>query len=139
MSSDKAERERRRPPDAVGNAGNAGDTALAELLQELKERSGRSYTALAHRCGMSRSSLHRYCRGSIVPSTFEPVERLARVCGASRAELDVLYRTWSRASAGAAVPGPPYGSGDGTGPPHPAPHPVPHPVPPAAAPPPGGR
>ncbi|WP_367124225.1 helix-turn-helix domain-containing protein [Streptomyces phytohabitans] len=140
MSSDKAARERRRPPDAVGKAGkagNAGDTALAELLQELKERSGRSYTALAHRCGMSRSSLHRYCRGSIVPSTFEPVERLARVCGASRAELDVLYRTWSRASAGAAVPGPPYGggsgggSGDGTGPPHPAPAP--------AAPPPGGR
>ncbi|MEU9116026.1 helix-turn-helix domain-containing protein [Streptomyces sp. NPDC048483] len=71
---------------------------LAELLEELKERSGRTYTALAHRTGLSRSTLHRYCQGTTVPGSFSAVERVARVCGARPAELDRLYRLWSRAS-----------------------------------------
>lgn len=73
-----------------------GPAELAELLEELKQRSGRSYTALAHRTGLSRSTLHRYCRGTTVPGSFGAVERVARVCGAGPAELDRLYRVWSR-------------------------------------------
>ncbi|WP_326766810.1 helix-turn-helix domain-containing protein [Streptomyces sp. NBC_01591] len=72
---------------------------LAELLEALKRRSGRSYTALAHRTGLSRSTLHRYCQGLTVPGSFGAVERVARVCGASPAELDRLYRVWSRTTA----------------------------------------
>ncbi|MFI2291360.1 helix-turn-helix domain-containing protein [Streptomyces niveus] len=74
----------------------SSDTELAELLEGLKRRSGRSYTALAHRTGLSRSTLHRYCLGTTVPGSFGAVERLARVCGASPLELDRLYRIWSR-------------------------------------------
>ncbi|MFJ2899517.1 helix-turn-helix domain-containing protein [Streptomyces sp. NPDC087218] len=76
-----------------------GPAELADLLEELKRRSGRSYTALAHRTGLSRSTLHRYCRGTTVPGSFGAVERVARVCGASPAELDRLYRVWSRTTA----------------------------------------
>ncbi|TXS61352.1 helix-turn-helix transcriptional regulator, partial [Streptomyces sp. sk2.1] len=88
-----------------------GPAGLAESLEELKRRSGRSYTALAHRTGLSRSTLHRYCRGTTVPGSFGAVERVARVCGASPAELDRLYRVWSRTIAaqgpadGMTVPG----------------------------------
>jgi hypothetical protein len=81
---------------------------LGEILQRLKTRDGRSYSALAHRAGVSRSSLHRYCRGECVPETFGTVERLARLCGASRDELAELHRLWSLATAPAAPPcGPP--------------------------------
>ncbi|MGW2178068.1 helix-turn-helix domain-containing protein [Streptomyces sp. NPDC001732] len=76
-----------------------GPAELAELLEELKQRSGRSYTALAHRTGLGRSTLHRYCRGTTVPGSFGVVERVARVCGASPAEPDRLYRVWSRTIA----------------------------------------
>lgn len=72
---------------------------LADLLQELKERSGRSYTALASRTGLSRSSVHRYCQGLTVPASFGTVERIARVCGAGPGELDRLYGAWARAEA----------------------------------------
>ncbi|MBJ3806253.1 helix-turn-helix domain-containing protein [Streptomyces flavofungini] len=72
---------------------------LADLLQELKERSGRSYTALASRTGLSRSSVHRYCQGLTVPASFGTVERIARVCGAGQRELDRLYGAWARAEA----------------------------------------
>ncbi|NGO13602.1 helix-turn-helix domain-containing protein [Streptomyces sp. HC44] len=72
---------------------------LADLLQELKERSGRSYTALASRTGLSRSSVHRYCQGLTVPASFGMVERIARVCGAGQEELDRLYTAWTRAEA----------------------------------------
>lgn len=72
---------------------------LAGLLQELKERSGRSYTALATRTGLSRSSVHRYCQGLTVPASFGTVERIARVCGAGPGELDRLYGAWARAEA----------------------------------------
>ncbi|MEV6602074.1 helix-turn-helix domain-containing protein [Actinoplanes sp. NPDC051346] len=72
---------------------------LAELLQRLKERTGRSYEALARRANLSRSSVHRYCSGAAVPADFESLSRLARACGASRDELLELHRRWALASA----------------------------------------
>ncbi|NGO42477.1 helix-turn-helix domain-containing protein [Streptomyces ureilyticus] len=84
----------------TGRPGQPGVSELADLLEELKRRSGRSYAALAHRTGLSRSTLHRYCQGTTVPGTFGAVERVARVSGASPAELDRLYRAWWRATAG---------------------------------------
>jgi hypothetical protein len=89
------------PSDGT-TTGQPGPSELAELLEELKRRSGRSYTALAHRTGLSRSTLHRYCQGTTVPGSFGAVERVARVSGASPAELDRLYRAWWRETAGVA-------------------------------------
>jgi hypothetical protein len=68
---------------------------VADLLQELKARSGRSYDALARRSGLSRSTVHRYSRGVIVPESFGPLEALGRACGADRVELAELYALWS--------------------------------------------
>lgn len=81
------------------DTGTRSPSELAELLEGLKLRSGRSYAALARRTGLSRSTLHRYCQGSTVPTSFGAVESVARVCGASAAELDRLYRAWSRATS----------------------------------------
>ncbi|MFJ9581723.1 helix-turn-helix domain-containing protein [Streptomyces sp. NPDC101191] len=67
---------------------------LAGLLRTLKERSGLSYGALAKRLHVSTSTLHRYCNGDAVPAEFAPVERLGRLCGASREELVELHRAW---------------------------------------------
>lgn len=75
----------------------AGD--LAELLRELKERSGLSYGALAKRLHVSTSTLHRYVSGTAVPTEFAPLERLARVCGASRPEMVEVHRRWILADA----------------------------------------
>lgn len=86
-------------------------TRLGEELEALKQRSGRSYAALAHRTGLSRSTLHRYCQGSSVPGTFGAVESIARACGASDQEVDRLYRTW-RATAGRQGPADHDASGD---------------------------
>jgi hypothetical protein len=72
---------------------------LAEDLAELKARSRRSYDALARRTGLSRSSLHRYCTGALVPDTFGPIESIGRACNATSAELSRLYRLWSLAKA----------------------------------------
>lgn len=80
-----------------------GSSRLGDELAELKRRSGRSYAALAHRTGLSRSTLHRYCQGGSVPGTFGAVERIARACGASDQEVDRLYRAW-RGSAGVGPP-----------------------------------
>ncbi|GAA0969545.1 hypothetical protein GCM10009555_016880 [Acrocarpospora macrocephala] len=77
--------------------GGASAEDLAELLSELKQRSGRSYEALGRRTGMSRSTVHRYCRGEIVPDNYGTVERIAKACGATKAELDELYRRWTHA------------------------------------------
>ncbi|WP_367044113.1 helix-turn-helix transcriptional regulator [Streptomyces sp. Je 1-332] len=104
----------------------AGD--LAELLRELKERSGLSYGALAKRLHVSTSTLHRYVNGSAVPTEFAPLERLARVCGASREEMVEVHRRWILADAArgdrkeeaSAVPASPS--------PSPSPVPVPAPV-----------
>ncbi len=67
---------------------------FAALLRELKDRSGRSYGVLAGRLHMSTSTLHRYCNGDAVPNEYAPVERLARLCGASPEESVELHRRW---------------------------------------------
>jgi transcriptional regulator with XRE-family HTH domain len=77
---------------------------LSDRLSALKERDGRSYSALARRTGVSRSSLHRYCQGLAVPDLYGTVERIAGVCGATPRELAELHRLWLRASA-ADLPG----------------------------------
>ncbi|MEV7802182.1 helix-turn-helix domain-containing protein [Microbispora sp. NPDC088329] len=72
---------------------------LAALLHSLKERSGCSYAELAGRCGVSASTLHRYCRGQVLPDSYGMVERIALSCGANKAELAELYRLWAQADA----------------------------------------
>ncbi|MER8046043.1 helix-turn-helix transcriptional regulator [Streptomyces sp. NPDC094032] len=67
---------------------------FAELMRGLKERSKLSYGALAKRLHVSTSTLHRYCNGDAVPTDFAPVERLGRLCGATRDELVELHRAW---------------------------------------------
>ncbi|MFD9396381.1 helix-turn-helix domain-containing protein [Streptomyces sp. NPDC060000] len=74
-------------------------TEFAELLRELKERSGLSYGTLSKRLHMSTSTLHRYCNGDAVPTDYAPVERLARLCKASPEELVELHRRWVLADA----------------------------------------
>jgi transcriptional regulator with XRE-family HTH domain len=71
--------------------------SLADLLGDLKKRSGYSFETLGRKTNLSRSSVHRYCNGSIVPPEFGLIERIAKVCGADRAELRDLYRRWARA------------------------------------------
>jgi hypothetical protein len=83
----------RRMPDV-----NAIDD-FASLLQGMKERTGRSYAALARRAGVSSSALHRYCCGKTVPTEFEAVERLGRAAGATQEELLELHRRWAVAVA----------------------------------------
>jgi transcriptional regulator with XRE-family HTH domain len=80
---------------------------FANLLQELKDRSERSYDALARRVGVSSSALHRYCSGTTVPNDFEIIERFGRICRLNRDELLELHRRWAVAVAarrGAAGP-----------------------------------
>ncbi|MFE1577397.1 helix-turn-helix domain-containing protein [Streptomyces fradiae] len=72
----------------------SGMDGFAGALRRLKERSGLSYGVLAGRAHMSASTLHRYCNGDAVPTRFAPVERLARLCGASRDEMVALHRAW---------------------------------------------
>ncbi|MFD5142807.1 helix-turn-helix domain-containing protein [Streptomyces sp. NPDC058401] len=67
---------------------------FAELMRGFKERSGRSYGTLAKRLHSSNSTLHRYCSGAAVPTEYAPVERFARVCGASAEELVALHKQW---------------------------------------------
>ncbi|MDX3225261.1 helix-turn-helix transcriptional regulator [Streptomyces sp. ME19-01-6] len=90
-------------PGSIGATGATRPTedaeAFAELLRGLKERSGLSYGALAKRLGMSTSTLHRYCIGSAVPTDYAPIERLARVCRATREEQVELHRRWILADA----------------------------------------
>ncbi|QXE35634.1 helix-turn-helix domain-containing protein [Streptomyces sp. GMY02] len=72
---------------------------FSELLGRLKERSGLSYGVLGKRLHMSASTLHRYVNGDAVPTDYAPVERLARVCKATPAELVELHRQWILADA----------------------------------------
>ncbi|MBV2354759.1 helix-turn-helix domain-containing protein [Streptomyces sp. J2-1] len=76
-----------------------GTEPFAELLRELKDRSGLSYGVLAKRLHLSTSTLHRYCNGSAVPVDYAPVERLARLCRATPEELVELHRRWIVADA----------------------------------------
>ncbi|MFF1696729.1 helix-turn-helix domain-containing protein [Streptomyces sp. NPDC058257] len=73
--------------------------SLAELLRELKERSGLSYKVLAERLHMSTSTLHRYCNGGAPPPQFTPVKQFARLCGATPQELVEVHRQWVLADA----------------------------------------
>ncbi|WP_371106193.1 MULTISPECIES: helix-turn-helix domain-containing protein [Streptomyces] len=81
----------------MGNAKEVED--FAERLRALKERSGRSYGSLATRLHVSTSTLHRYCNGDAVPADYAPVERFARLCGATPEELIALHRRWILADA----------------------------------------
>ncbi|MEU5366295.1 helix-turn-helix transcriptional regulator [Streptomyces sp. NPDC005925] len=76
----------------------AGDE-FSELLGRLKERSGLSYGVLGKRLHTSASTLHRYVNGDAVPADYAPVERFARVCGATSGELLRLHRLWILADA----------------------------------------
>ncbi|MFI5910736.1 helix-turn-helix domain-containing protein [Dactylosporangium sp. NPDC051541] len=102
---------------------------LAQRLTTLKEATGCSYTELAARAALSRSSVHRYCSGTGVPPDFDTVSRLARACGAGRGELLDLHRMWVLATTRPA-PGKP---------PEPALVPAPAPPPAADRPPPSRR
>ncbi|MFF4505433.1 helix-turn-helix domain-containing protein [Streptomyces sp. NPDC001401] len=82
-----------------GATGADGTEPFAQLLRELKDRSGLSYGTLAKRLHMSTSTLHRYCNGTAVPVEYAPVERLARVCRATPEELVELHRRWILADA----------------------------------------
>ncbi|MET9957369.1 helix-turn-helix transcriptional regulator [Streptomyces sp. NPDC006339] len=97
---------------------------FAERMRALKDRSGLSYGALASRLHVSTSTLHRYCNGDAVPTEFAPVERLGRLCGASREELVELHRAWIVADEARR-----RGKGEPAPEPAPAPVPVPEPVP----------
>jgi transcriptional regulator with XRE-family HTH domain len=72
---------------------------FAALLRMLKNRTDRSYEALAKRTGISSSSLHRYCAGTKVPPDYGTVQRFAQACGASQPELNELHRLWVLADA----------------------------------------
>ncbi|WP_282690244.1 helix-turn-helix transcriptional regulator, partial [Streptomyces sp. CC216C] len=72
---------------------------FAALLKDLKDRSGRSYGVLAGKLHVSTSTLHRYCNGDAVPNEYAPIERFARVCGASGDELVEVHRRWIVADA----------------------------------------
>ncbi|MEU6123658.1 helix-turn-helix transcriptional regulator [Streptomyces sp. NPDC047123] len=107
----------------------AGD--LADLLRELKERSGLSYGVLSKRLHVSTSTLHRYVNGTAVPTEFAPVDRLARLCRATPQELVEVHRRWIVADMGRgrrapAPPDPDTASDPDTAPdPDPAPDPAP--------------
>ncbi|MGW1783440.1 helix-turn-helix domain-containing protein [Streptomyces sp. NPDC002143] len=72
---------------------------FALLLTRLKERTDRSYAALARRLGLNASTLHRYCAGEAVPLDFTGIERFAALCGASPEERVELHRRWILAVA----------------------------------------
>ncbi|GGM31091.1 helix-turn-helix domain-containing protein [Dactylosporangium sucinum] len=77
---------------------------LAALLTALKDRSGYSYAWLGRKINASKSAVHRYIAGQAVPHDFGTVERLAKACGATPAELDRLYALWTAALRDPAVP-----------------------------------
>ncbi|MFJ9739448.1 helix-turn-helix domain-containing protein [Streptomyces sp. NPDC101166] len=72
---------------------------FALLLTRLKERTDRSYAALARRLDMNASTLHRYCAGEAVPLDFTGIERFAALCGASAEERVEVHRRWILAVA----------------------------------------
>lgn len=102
---------------------------FAALLKELKGRSGRSYGVLAGRLHVSTSTLHRYCNGDAVPNEYAPVERFARLCGASGDELVEVHRRWIVADAARRRPPGAAVGGRATEPVAPAPAAEPAPVP----------
>ncbi|USQ86017.1 helix-turn-helix domain-containing protein [Streptomyces phaeoluteigriseus] len=79
---------------------------FALLLTRLKERTDRSYAALARRLDVHASTLHRYCSGEAVPQDFAGIERFAALCGASPEERTELHRRWIVAAAARQRPRP---------------------------------
>ncbi|MFD8735418.1 helix-turn-helix domain-containing protein [Streptomyces sp. NPDC059618] len=79
---------------------------FALLLTRLKERTDRSYAALARRLDLHASTLHRYCSGETVPQDFAGIERFAVLCGASTEERMELHRRWIMAVAARQRPRP---------------------------------
>jgi helix-turn-helix protein len=71
---------------------------LAELLEQLKLRSGRSYESIGQRIYVSKSAVHRYCTGLSVPQEFGVVERIGLTCGATKKEMAQLHGLWLRAT-----------------------------------------
>ena len=71
---------------------------LASMLTELKERSGLSYEVIGRRTHISKSTIHRYCRGESVPIDFATVERIAKLCGATAADQARLFTSWNSAA-----------------------------------------
>lgn len=72
---------------------------FAGFLRMFKNRTERSYEALAKRTGVSSSSLHRYCAGTKIPSDYGAIQRFAKECGATQEELRELHRLWVLADA----------------------------------------
>lgn len=70
---------------------------LGDRLEQLKVASGLSYDRIGRKIHLSKSAVHRYCRGTSVPREFGTVERIALTCGASRDEMAILYHLWLRA------------------------------------------
>ncbi|MGW0582840.1 helix-turn-helix domain-containing protein, partial [Streptomyces sp. NPDC002920] len=104
---------------------------FALLLTRLKERTDRSYAALARRLDVHASTLHRYCSGEAVPQDFAGIERFAALCGASPEERTELHRRWIMAVAARRRPRP---AATGPAPPPPPPPPASAPPPPAPTP-----
>lgn len=76
---------------------------LADLLTELKRRSGRSYEWIGRRVNAGKSTVARYCTGHSVPAAFSTLEGIARACDATGAEISLLFRLWERASSTGAI------------------------------------
>lgn len=73
-------------------------THFARLLRGLKNRSGRSYADLSRRSLTSRSALHRYCSGQVLPPDVETVARIADSCDADEHEKRTLISAWLTAT-----------------------------------------
>lgn len=77
-------------------AGPRSQQDFSDFLSALKQRSGLSYERIGQKVNLSRSSVHRYCGGGVFPQEFGSAERIAKACGASRDEVNKLYRLWSQ-------------------------------------------
>ncbi|MFF9910251.1 helix-turn-helix domain-containing protein [Streptomyces sp. NPDC013457] len=114
--------------------GRTQDPAVDEFarrVRELKERSGRSYGALARRLNVSTSTLFRYCSGETVPEAFAVVDHLARLSGATEEERRALHGLWTSADRirRPPAPRPPTPRPAQAPTPSPAPSPGPSPAP----------
>ncbi|RKT53651.1 helix-turn-helix domain-containing protein [Saccharothrix australiensis] len=89
--------------------GSGDARELAAVLARLKQRSGLSYQELARRTFTSSSTLHRYCRGTVVPGDFGIVARIAEECAADPDDLARLVRCWQAITRPAPPAGPPPG------------------------------
>ncbi len=70
------------------------DSVVAGLLTALVQRSGLTSAEVAARANVSHGTLRRYLRGDVVPSAYEPLERIGVACGANEWQLDRLCERW---------------------------------------------